>query len=244
MGDVLISGPAEEPVSVAELRSYLRDPADADSVLTRLIKAAREYVEEATGLIMVSQVRELTLDAWPGGGDGLGWWDGVQEGALIGRAPRYVELPRGPLISITSVKTYDTGNNATTWEAGNYFADTGTTQQDFDAIFTGDLGEVGSTLLHELMHKAGCPVENHQDCGCLLYDVAAQNVQAGGSGAGCSAAVLAAHVLPGLVERRWRRVLFLSTGALMSQTTFLQKEGIPAVAHLVELRAPQKGDRT
>ena len=102
----------------------------------------------------------------------------------------------------------------------HYFADTGTTQQDFDAIFTGDLGEVGSTLLHELMHKAGCPVENHQDCGCLLYDVAAQNVQAGGSGAGCSAAVLAAHVLPGLVERRWRRVLFLSTGALMSQTTF------------------------
>lgn len=125
MGDVLISGPAEEPVSVAELRSYLRDPADADSVLTRLIKAAREYVEEATGLIMVSQTRELTLDAWPGGGDGLGWWDGVQEGALIGRAPRYVELPRGPLISITSVKTYDTGNNAATWEAGNYFADTG-----------------------------------------------------------------------------------------------------------------------
>lgn len=125
MGDVMITGPAEEPVSVAELRAYLRDPADADSVLTRLIKAAREYVEEATGLIMVSQVRELTLDAWPGGGDGLGWWDGVQDGAIIGRAPRYVELPRGPLISITSVKTYDTGNNASTWDAGNYFADTG-----------------------------------------------------------------------------------------------------------------------
>ena len=41
----------------------------------------------------------------------------------------------------------------------HYFADTGTTQQDFDAIFTGDLGEVGSTLLHELMHKADCPVD-------------------------------------------------------------------------------------
>ena len=125
MGDVMISGPAEEPVSVAELRSYLRDPADADSVLTRLIKAAREYVEEATGLIMVSQVRELTLDAWPWRGDGLGWWDGVQDGAILGRAPRYVELPRAPLISITSVKTYDTGGNPATWEAGNYFADTG-----------------------------------------------------------------------------------------------------------------------
>ena len=126
----------------------------------------------------------------------------------------------------------------------HYFADTGTTQRDFDAIFTGDLGEVGSTLLHELMHKAGCPVENHQDCGCLLYDVAAQNVQAGGSGAGCSAAVLAAHVLPGLVERRWRRVLFLSTGALMSQTTFLQGESIPSIAHCVELGCPEEEGNT
>ena len=99
-------------------------------------------------------------------------------------------------------------------------------------------------LLHELMHKADCPVENHQDCGCLLYDVAAQNVQAGGSGAGCSAAVLAAHVLPGLVERRWRRVLFLSTGALMSQTTFLQGESIPGIAHCVELGCPEEEGNT
>ena len=117
----------------------------------------------------------------------------------------------------------------------HYFADTGTTPQDFDAIFTGDLGEVGSTLLHELMHKADCPVENHQDCGCLLYDVAAQNVQAGGSGAGCSAAVLCAWVLPRLFDGRFKRVLFLSTGALMSQTTFLQGETIPGIAHCVEL---------
>ncbi len=32
-----------------------------------------------------------------------------------------------------------------------------------------------------------------------------------------------------------KRVLFLSTGALMSQTTFLQGESIPGVAHLIEL---------
>jgi len=125
MGDVLIIGPASEPVSVGELREYLRDPADADSVLALLIQGAREYVEEATGLTLVSQTRELTLDAWPSGGDGLGWWDGPRDGALIGRAPRYVELPKAPLFSITSVKTYDSEGNATVWGAGNYFADTG-----------------------------------------------------------------------------------------------------------------------
>lgn len=35
-------------------------------------------------------------------------------------------------------------------------------------------------------------------------------------------------------------MLFIATGALMSQTTFLQKESIPAVAHLVELTAPER----
>ena len=52
--------------------------------------------------------------------------------------------------------------------------------------------------------------------------------------------MLCGHLLPRLERRGQRRVLFLATGALMSQTTFLQKETIPAVAHLVELRAPEK----
>ena len=48
--------------------------------------------------------------------------------------------------------------------------------------------------------------------------------------------MLCCHVLPRLEVGKLRRVLFLSTGALMSQTTFLQGESIPGVAHLFELR--------
>ena len=116
-----------------------------------------------------------------------------------------------------------------------YFDATGAVPADFDGIFTGDLGRVGSDLLCEQMEKEGVPLLNHYDCGCLLYDVDNQNVQAGGSGAGCSAAVLCTWVLPRLFDGRFRRVLFLSTGALMSQTTFLQGETIPGIAHCVEL---------
>ena len=116
-----------------------------------------------------------------------------------------------------------------------YFSATGTNPQDFDAIFTGDLGEVGTALLHEQMAKEGLPLDNHKDCGCLLYDTNSQNVQAGGSGAGCSAAVLCGKILPMLAAGQLRRVLFLATGALMSQTTFLQGESIPGIAHCVEL---------
>jgi stage V sporulation protein AD len=60
--------------------------------------------------------------------------------------------------------------------------------------------------------------------------------------AGCCAAVLCAHILPRLQSRSWRRVLFIATGALMSQTTVLQRETIPAVAHLVFLEAPGADD--
>lgn len=70
------------------------------------------------------------------------------------------------------------------------------------------------------MAKEGLPLDNHKDCGCLLYDTNSQNVQAGGSGAGCSAAVLCGKILPMLAAGQLRRVLFLATGALMSQTTF------------------------
>lgn len=118
-----------------------------------------------------------------------------------------------------------------------YFQDTGESPDAFDAIYTGDLGMVGSSLLLQLLEQAGLPLRNHQDCGLIVYDQKGQNVQAGGSGAGCSAAVLCCHVLPALRAGRIKRALFLSTGALMSQTTFLQGESIPGIAHLVELSA-------
>lgn len=120
----------------------------------------------------------------------------------------------------------------------HYFEDTKTQPQDFDVIYTGDLGQVGSGLLAELLAAEGILLHNHEDCGCLLYDAEDQKVKSGGSGAGCCAGVLCSHILPALAKHQQRRVLFVATGALMSQTTFLQKESIPAVAHLVELRAP------
>lgn len=122
-----------------------------------------------------------------------------------------------------------------------YCADTGRTPADFDAVYTGDLGIVGSRLLAELLKKEGVALHNHKDCGLLLYDIDTQEVQAGGSGAGCSASVLAAHVLPMLRRKEHNRVLFLSTGALMSQITFLQGESIPGVAHLLELSSQREG---
>ncbi len=117
-----------------------------------------------------------------------------------------------------------------------YLQDTGTDPRQLDAVYTGDLGVVGSRLLADLLQKQGIRLHNHLDCGLILYDRDRQHVGAGGSGCGCSAGVLCAHILPGLQAGKLGRVLLVSTGALMSQTTWQQGESIPGIAHLVELR--------
>ena len=64
----------------------------------------------------------------------------------------------------------------------HYFKDTGTEPQEFDCIYTGDLGQVGSQLLRELLAAEGLLIKNHVDCGCILFDANEQSVKSGGSG--------------------------------------------------------------
>ncbi len=117
-----------------------------------------------------------------------------------------------------------------------FFEDTGEKPQSYDAIFTGDLGFVGSELLTELLKKEGIDIsKNHKDCGCLIFDRERQDVHAGGSGCGCSASVLNGYILNSMKEGKMKRVLFAATGALMSTTSFQQGESIPGISHLVEL---------
>ena len=124
-----------------------------------------------------------------------------------------------------------------------YFADTGADPQDIEAVYTGDLGLVGSRLLTQLLARQGLRLPQHRDCGLLLYDREKQTVGAGGSGCGCSAGVLCTHILPALQAGELHRVLLVSTGALMSQTTWQQGESIPGIAHLVELSTQERNDR-
>ncbi|MBQ9736642.1 MAG: stage V sporulation protein AD [Clostridia bacterium] len=112
-----------------------------------------------------------------------------------------------------------------------FLRETGTTPSDYDAIVTGDLGKEGSRLLAVLCEREGVRLSaKHEDCGCLLYDGSKQDAHAGASGCGCSASVLAAHYLPRLTEGLLRRVLFLSTGALMSPQSVQQKGNIIGIA--------------
>lgn len=119
-----------------------------------------------------------------------------------------------------------------------YFADTGTSPADFDRVITGDLAHVGSDLLVQLAEKDGVDLRpRYTDCGIMLYDQEKQQVNAGASGCGCSAAVMCSHFLPAMLRGDYHNLLFVATGALMSPTSNQQKESIPAIAHLVHLTA-------
>lgn len=116
--------------------------------------------------------------------------------------------------------------------------------KDYDFIATGDLGKLGSEILIDLMEHEGIILgKNYADCGCMMYDKT-ERVFMGGSGAGCSASILNSYILHKLNLGEFKRVLIVSTGALMSTTTSQQGDTIPGIAHAVELEyvAEQKAN--
>ena len=116
-----------------------------------------------------------------------------------------------------------------------HLAAMGSRWRDYDRVFTGDLGVIGSAILCELANDPSFD-RVHDDCGRALYH-RDQDVHNGGSGTGCVAAVVAGHIVPRVQRGEWHRVLVAATGALFSPTSYQQGESIPAVAHVIELEA-------
>lgn len=109
----------------------------------------------------------------------------------------------------------------------------------YDLILTGDLAKVGYEIACELLEKHQVPIKqtNYYDCGLMMYDLEKQNVQAGGSGCGCSATVTYGHIMKRLKKGELKRVLIVATGALLSPLSFQQGESIPCIAHAVAIES-------
>ena len=107
---------------------------------------------------------------------------------------------------------------------------------DYDLIVTGDLGYLGRSVVQDLFAKDGLPLnDRYDDCGTMLFDAGKQDVHAGASGCGCSAAVLCAKLLPMMRRGELRRLLFCGTGALLSPLTTQQGESVPGICHAVSI---------
>ena len=92
--------PALEPVTLTEAKTHLRiTSSDDDTYITALIVAAREWCETYTGRQFVTATYTATMEAF---------------------SDSRIVLPKPPLISVTSVKYYDTANAQQTLSATYY----------------------------------------------------------------------------------------------------------------------------
>ena len=179
-------------------------------------------------------------------------WTVTGSGALIlgaaGNGPRVTMVTTGKIADagITDANNMGAAMAPAAYETLKaHFADTGRTPDYYDLIVTGDLGWEGSRILCDLMdtHSAGGVSlsirDRHNDCGCMIFSRSTQDTHSGGSGCGCSAAVLASYLLPRIQSGHIRRMLYLATGALMSPDSLKQGRSIPGVAHLLCLETPE-----
>jgi uncharacterized phiE125 gp8 family phage protein len=101
---ILTSGPAVEPVTLADAKAHLRiDGTAEDTLIASLIVTSRLHVEAAAGLALITQSWSWYIDAWPSG--------------------HAVKLPLRPVESIAAVRLYDEAAAATTLDPATYFLD-------------------------------------------------------------------------------------------------------------------------
>ena len=105
----------------------------------------------------------------------------------------------------------------------NHLEDTERTLDYYDLVVTGDIGFIGKDIF-----------SHYDDCGTMLF-TKEQDFHSGGSGCGCSASVFAGHLLKEMEAGRLKRLLLMSTGAMLSTISPFQGESIPGIAHAVSL---------
>lgn len=113
--------------------------------------------------------------------------------------------------------------------------DFGYQPEHYDKIITGDLGKVGKDIVIDFVKAKGYDIsKQYMDCGIEIFGEE-QNTQSGGSGCGCSAVMLTGYILKMIEKGEWNRVLFVPTGALISQVSFNEGNSVPGIAHAVIL---------
>lgn len=115
-----------------------------------------------------------------------------------------------------------------------HLKDTNRTVKDYDLILTGDLGIYGKKILEDYMKQEyKIDLKNHyNDCGAMLYNLEEQDeITAGGSGPVCSALINYGYIYEMLQQKKLKKVLLVTTGALFSPTYAYQKNSILGIAH-------------
>lgn len=122
MGLKVSTPPAEEPVSLTELKAQLRiDGTDSDVLLTLHLQAARESVENFTRRAIITQTLTYVLSAFPYRSSSSQGCCYEPQSLQSAQKLAGFDLPRGSLQSVTSIKYYDENNVQQTLDANTYY---------------------------------------------------------------------------------------------------------------------------
>ncbi len=175
-------------------------------------------------------------------------WTVTGDGAVVlgkkGNYPCITEITTGKIVDMGVTDANNMGAAMAPAAVDvllNHFQDTGRTPQDYDVIATGDLGEIGRSLVVELLEKEGYRLDGrYTDCGIEIFDKHTQDTHNGGSGCACSAVTFCGYYYPMLMSGEIGRMLFVPTGALLSPTSSQQGQTIPGIAHGVVIEGRKK----
>ena len=196
----LVTAPSIEPVTLTEAKDFLRvTGTDDDALITSLIVVARTNAESYTRRAFITQTWQMLRDNWPFTKSNI-WWDGVRQlpkSYLQGQSS--LSIPKAPLSSVTTIKTYDDADVATTFASTGYqvsayagdFAEEGrVTLRDgsswptfsrvsdgieiqFIAGYGATAADVPSQIKQAILHDVSTLYENRGDCsGDVCCDIA------------------------------------------------------------------------
>ena len=107
--------PISEPVTLIEIKSYLRiDTTDDDALLNDLISASRVMIENVLKRTLFTTTLTLTKKTLPNS------YDYESEASFYDIASNEIYLPRGYVQSVTSVKYFDRAGASTIVPAADY----------------------------------------------------------------------------------------------------------------------------
>jgi stage V sporulation protein AD len=117
-----------------------------------------------------------------------------------------------------------------------HLEETGRSIDDYDMIYSGDLGMYGKKILKDFMKlEYSIDLKNYDDTATMIFDLEHQDVYAGGSGPACLPLVAYGYIFEKMKKKEMKRVLLIATGALMSTTMVNEKHTIPSIAHAISL---------
>ncbi len=151
MSLVMTSGPALEPISLAEAKAHLRiDHTLEDALIQSLIITSRLHIEAALGLVLITQSWTYFVDRWP--------------------KSQRINFPLRPVQAITSVRLWNTDGTSTTvpstafyldgnglparlaWQGAGPLADPARAINGIEIAFTAGFGAAASDVPQSVRH--------------------------------------------------------------------------------------------